>query len=134
MTSSSGSLWGSKCHELSEWINRARISGSMSTDDGLFRAVRRGRGERKRWAKDVHMVPLLADDGLCMMTDVYENLRISGGRTVCWRGTSGVRTCHGPGFTAVCFLPASPAMTAPLISERERETADVDATAPAHIV
>ena len=48
MTSSSGSLWGSKCHELSEWINRARVSGSMSTQDGLFLwSEERERGEKK---------------------------------------------------------------------------------------
>lgn len=134
MTSSSGSLWGSKCHELSEWINRARVSGIMSTQDGLFCAVRRGKREEKRWGKDVHVVPLLADNNLCMMTDVYENLRISGGRRMCWRGTSGVRTCHGPGFAAVCFLPASPAVATPLVSESESEATDIDATAPAHIV
>ena len=80
------------------------------------------------------MVPLLADDDLCVMTDVYENLRISGGGMESWRGTSGIRTSHGPGFTAVCFLPASPAVAAPLVCESEGETTYVNATASAHAV
>lgn len=51
-----------------------------------FLRCEEGEREEKRRVKDVHMIALLADDGLCVMTDVYENLRISGGRLVCWRG------------------------------------------------
>ena len=51
MTSSSGSLWGSKCHELSEWINRARVSGCMSSQDGLCGGVRRGLRKEKKTGK-----------------------------------------------------------------------------------
>ena len=64
-----------------------------------------------------------------MRTSAYlEEERCVGG------GTSGVRTCHGPGFTAVCFLPSSPAVTAALVSESKSETPDVDATAAAQVV
>ena len=83
---------------------------------------------------NVRLITFLADDGLCVKTDVYQVLRIPVERKGGLEGASRVRTCHEPGFTRVSFLPASPTVATSFVAEGKGETADIDATAAGRVV